>query len=101
MALGTAMALAFRSPFWGKPIVLGLILLPVMTPPIVHGVALRCTGASSDVPLSLYGSAFVGSSRLRMPFVFLTIFPRVHRFDRSLEEAAMDLGASRTRRSGG
>jgi spermidine/putrescine transport system permease protein len=96
MVLGTAMALAFRVPFWGKPLVLGLILLPVMTPPIVHGVALSMFWRLGDLPLSLYGSTFVGHLTFVMPFVFLTIFPRIHRFDRSLEEAAMDLGASRS-----
>jgi spermidine/putrescine transport system permease protein len=96
MILGTAMALAFRVPFRGKPLVLGLILLPVMTPPIVHGVALSMFWRLNELPLSLYGSAFVGHLTFVMPFVFLTVFPRVHRFDRSLEEAAMDLGASRS-----
>jgi len=96
MMLGTAMALAFRVPFRGKAIFLGLILLPVMTPPIVHGVALVMFWRLNDLPLSLYSSAFVGHLTFVLPFVFLTIFPRVHRFDRSLEEAAMDLGATRT-----
>jgi len=96
MVLGTAMALAYRAPFWGKPLVLALVLLPVMTPPIVHGVALSMSWRLGGLPLSLYGSAFVGHLTFVMPFVFLTIFPRVHRFDRSLEEAAMDLGATRT-----
>ncbi len=96
MVLATAMALAFRLPFWGKPFVLALILLPVMTPPIVHGVALTMFWRFNDLSLSLYSSAFVGHLTFVMPFVFLTIFPRVHRFDRSLEEAAMDLGATRT-----
>lgn len=97
MVLGTAMALAYRTPFWGKPLVLVLILLPVMTPPIVHGIALSMFWRWSGMPLTLYGSAFVGHLTFVMPFVFLTIFPRVHRFDRSLEEAAMDLGATRTK----
>jgi spermidine/putrescine transport system permease protein len=96
MVLGTAMALAFRVSFWGKSLVLGLILLPVMTPPIVHGVAVSMFWRLGNVPLSLYGSTFVGHLTFVMPFVFLTIFPRIHRFDRSIEEAAMDLGASRT-----
>jgi ABC-type spermidine/putrescine transport system permease subunit II len=96
MVLGTAMALAYRIPFWGKPFVLVVILLPVMTPPIVHGIALSMFWRMGGMPLNLYGSAFVGHLTFVMPFVFLTIFPRVHRFDRSLEEAAMDLGATRT-----
>ena len=94
MILATAMALAFRLPFRFKSLVLALILLPVMTPPIVHGVALVMFWRLNGLPLSLYGSAFIGHLTFVMPFVFLTIFPRAHRFDRSLEEAAMDLGAS-------
>jgi spermidine/putrescine transport system permease protein len=96
MILGTAMALAYRASFWGKSFVLGLILLPVMTPPIVHGVALAMFWRLNDMPLSLYGSTFVGHLSFVMPFVFLTIFPRIHRFDKAIEEAAMDLGASRS-----
>jgi ABC-type spermidine/putrescine transport system permease subunit II len=67
-----------------------------MTPPIVHGVALAMFWRLSGLPLSLWSSALVGHLSFVMPFVFLTIFPRVHKFNRSLEEAAMDLGASRS-----
>jgi spermidine/putrescine transport system permease protein len=97
MIVGTAMALAFRLPFRSKSIILAIILLPIMTPPMVHGVALVMLWRIVGLPLSLYTSVFIGHLTYILPFVFLTIFPRVHRFDRSLEEAAMDLGASRTR----
>jgi ABC-type spermidine/putrescine transport system permease subunit II len=96
VVLGTAMALAFRLPFRGRLIVLTVILLPVMTPPIVHGVAFIMFWHALGLRLSLFGSTFIGHVTFVIPFVFLTIFPRVHRFDRSLEEAAMDLGATRT-----
>jgi ABC-type spermidine/putrescine transport system permease subunit II len=95
-SIGAAMALAFRMPFRGKSLVLVLILLPIMTPPIVHGVSLVMFWRLNDLPLSISTSAFVGHLTFVLPFVFLTIFPRVHRFDNSLEEAAMDLGATRT-----
>jgi spermidine/putrescine transport system permease protein len=95
-AIATAMALAFRVPFRGKSLVLALILLPIMTPPIVHGVSLVMFWRLNSLSLSISTSAFVGHLTFVLPFVFLTIFPRVHRFDRSLEEAAMDLGATRT-----
>jgi len=94
VVLGTAMALAFRLPFRGKTIMLTVILLPVMTPPIVHGVAFIMFWQASGLRLSLLGSTFIGHVTFVIPFVFLTIFPRIHRFDRSLEEAAMDLGAT-------
>jgi spermidine/putrescine transport system permease protein len=93
-ALGTAMALAFRTQFRGKPIVLTVILLPIVTPSIVHGVAFIMFWQALGLRLSLLGSTFIGHVTFVIPFVFLTIFPRLHRFDRSLEEAAMDLGAT-------
>ena len=93
--VGTAMALAFRHEFRGKPLVLTLILLPVMTPPMVHGVAFVMFWHAAGMRLSLFSSTFIGHVTFVVPFVFLTVFPRIHRFDRSLEEAAMDLGATR------
>ena len=92
--LGTALALAFRMAFQRKSLILTLILLPIITPPIVHGVALLMFWHTSGLRLSLFGSTFVGHVTFVLPFVFLTIFPRIHRFDRSLEEAALDLGAT-------
>jgi ABC-type spermidine/putrescine transport system permease subunit II len=92
--LGTAMAFAFRVPFRGKSLILTLFLLPIMTPPIVHGVALIMFWRAADLRLSLFGSTFIGHVTFVLPFVFLTIFPRIHRFERVLEEAAMDLGAT-------
>jgi ABC-type spermidine/putrescine transport system permease subunit II len=93
--LGTAMALAFRRSFAAKGLVLTCILMPVITPPIVHGVALVMMWRATGLQLSLFGSTLVGHVTFVIPFVFLTVFPRVHRFERSLEEAAMDLGATR------
>jgi len=94
-ATATAMALAFRIPFYGKTLVLALILMPLMTPPLVHGVSLVLFWRLNGLALSITSSVFVGHLTFVLPFVFLTIFPRVHRFDRSLEHAAMDLGATR------
>jgi ABC-type spermidine/putrescine transport system permease subunit II len=41
----------------------------------------------------LFTTVLVGHVNWVLPFAFLTLYPRLHKFDRSLEEAAMDLGA--------
>lgn len=95
VALGTGLALGFRSPFSGKSIILSLILLPLLTPGIVFGVALLLVWRTANLTPSLFGSTFIGHVTFVLPYMFLTVFPRIHRFDRSVEEAAMDLGATR------
>lgn len=95
VALGTALALAFRRAFRGKSATLNLILLPLLTPGIVYGVAFVLVWRTTSLTASLFGSTFLGHVTFVLPFVFLTVFPRIHRFDQSLEDAAMDLGATR------
>ncbi len=42
----------------------------------------------------LWGSTLLGHLVYTVPFAFLNIFPRVHRFDPNIETAAADLGAA-------
>lgn len=93
VTLGTLMALAFRSPFRAKGAVFVLLLLPMLTPGIVFGVALTLLWRAFGLTPSLYTSTLVAHASYTLPFAFLVVFTRLHRFDRSLEEAAMDLGA--------
>jgi ABC-type spermidine/putrescine transport system permease subunit II len=74
--------------------VLNLILLPVLLPGIVGGVVLLIFFGWFEVPAGLWTSVLVAHVNYVLPFAFLTLYPRVHGFDRSLEEAAMDLGAT-------
>jgi ABC-type spermidine/putrescine transport system permease subunit II len=92
--LATALCLAFREPFRFKRMMLILILLPMLVPSIVHGVSMVLYWKILGLSLTVFGSTFVGHVTYVLPFVFMTIFPRVHRFDVSLEEAARDLGAT-------
>lgn len=97
VTLGTLMAFSFRSRFRGKDFILNLTLMPMLTPGIVLGIALLLLWTFLGLSPSLFGSTLVGHVTYTLPFVFLIIFPRLHRFDRSLEEAAMDLGADPSR----
>jgi ABC-type spermidine/putrescine transport system permease subunit II len=47
-----------------------------------------------EIRSDLWTTVLVAHVNYVLPFAFLTLYPRVHGFDRALEEAAMDLGAT-------
>jgi len=93
LALG--LTLAFRRDFPLKSVVFNLVLLPIVMPGIVGGIVLLMFFGYFNVRFSLWTTVTVAHVNWVLPFAFLTLYPRVHAFDRSLEEAAMDLGARR------
>ena len=92
-ALALSLAMAFRHNFRGKSIVLYLILVPIIIPGIIGGIVLLIFFGFSGVRASLWTTVLVAHVNWVLPFAFLTLYPRLHGFDRALEEAAMDLGA--------
>lgn len=92
--LALLMALGFRHTFPLKAALLNLILVPIIAPGVISGVILVVFFGLLDVPLSLWTSTLCAHITWVLPFSFMSIYPRIHGFDRSLEEAAMDLGAS-------
>ena len=93
--LATLLALAFRRPFPGNSVVFYLIIAPIVLPGVVAGVILFVFFGLLKIPLSLWTTALVAHVTWVLPFSFLSLYPVTHRFDRSLEEAASDLGAKR------
>ena len=91
LALG--LSLAFRHDFRGKGALLNLMLVPVVIPGIIGGIVLLIFFGYAEVTSSLMTTVLVAHVNWVLPFAFLTLYPRVHRFDQTLEEAAMDLGA--------
>jgi ABC-type spermidine/putrescine transport system permease subunit II len=68
--------------------------LPIMVPGVLIGVSLLIFFArASDLPLSL-GTVIAGQLVVTVPFVLLIVASRLQSFDRKLEWAAADLGAS-------
>ncbi len=92
-ALALMLALAFRHDFPGKQAIFNLVLLPIIMPGIIAGIVLLIFFGYLGVRSALYSTVLVAHVNLVLPFAFLTLYPRIHGFDRSLEEAAMDLGA--------
>ena len=91
--LALSLAMGFRHQFRGKSIILYLILVPIIIPGIIGGIVLLIFFGFSGVRSSLWTTVLVAHVNWVLPFAFLTLFPRLHGFDRALEEAAMDLGA--------
>ena len=94
-AIGTLTAVAmFRYKFRGKGAIDALLYIPVVIPEIVLGIALLSIFSICQVPLGLV-SMIIAHITFSIPFVVFTVRARLSGYDRSVEEAAMDLGANR------
>ncbi len=91
--LALTLGLGFRREFRLKPLLLQAILVPIIVPGIIGGIMLLISFGYLGVRFSLATTVLVAHVNWVLPFAFLTLYPRLHRFDRSIEEAAMDLGA--------
>lgn len=91
--LGTLMALVLvRFQFRGRGPLDLLIFLPIATPEIVLGASLLALFVSAGVQRDLT-TILIAHVMFNISYVVVTVRARIAGFDRSLEEAAMDLGA--------
>ena len=92
--LGTLIALALvRYGFRGRGGTNLLIFLPMATPEIVLGASLLTLFINLNVFLG-FGTIVIAHIMFCISYVVVTVKARLVGFDRSLEEAAMDLGAN-------
>jgi spermidine/putrescine transport system permease protein len=92
--LGTSMALALvRYRFHGRGLSNLLIVLPMATPEIVIGAALLSMFLIYGIGLG-FTTLFIAHVMFSISFVVVVVRSRLIGFDRSLEEAAADLGAT-------
>jgi spermidine/putrescine transport system permease protein len=81
-----------RFPVPGKRVALGTIMLPLVVPSIIFGVALLVIlRRFLNAELSLW-TIGAGHLLICVPFSMLVLMARLEGFDRSLEEASEDLG---------
>jgi spermidine/putrescine transport system permease protein len=93
-AVGTLMALALvRHHFFGRRTANLLIVLPMATPEIVIGASLLSMFLIYSVPLG-FTSLLLAHVMFSISFVVVVVRSRLIGFDRSIEDAAADLGAS-------
>jgi spermidine/putrescine transport system permease protein len=93
-AIGTLMALALvRYQFFGRRASNLLIVLPMATPEIVIGAALLSMFIIYTIALG-FTTLLIAHVMFSISFVVVVVRSRLIGFDRSLEEAARDLGAT-------
>jgi len=98
--IGALLALAlWRFRFPGRAALDGASALPIVIPEICMGVALLVffnrVGWPTGMPWPLnLGPIIIGHVAFSFPFVAVVVRARMAGFDRSLEEASKDLGAS-------
>lgn len=91
--LGTLIALALaRHKVRGRSFLEAFLYVPVVTPEIVVGISLLIVFALAGIPLGLT-TITIAHVAFSISFVTIVILARLHGMDRSLEEAAMILGA--------
>lgn len=92
-ALGTFIGLALgRYRYRGRSATDFVIFLSISSPEIVLGAALASFFVSLSVPRGLF-TLFLSHTMFSIAFVAVTVRARAQGLDRSLEDAAMDLGA--------
>jgi ABC-type spermidine/putrescine transport system permease subunit I len=82
----------FRFP--GRNLLKQSLIIPMIIPSIMLGFALLMLFTAFGIDLSVV-TVLVGHVTYVLPYVFFVIAAQQYGFDKTLEEAAMDLGASR------
>ena len=94
-ALGTLTALALvRYEFRFRGPVNFFIFIPLATPEVVLGAALLSQFLNWGAPQLGFATILIAHVMFNLSFVIITVRSRLIGFDRSLEEAAQDLGAT-------
>jgi spermidine/putrescine transport system permease protein len=94
-AIGTLMALALvRYKFFGRRSANFLIVVPMATPEVVMGASLLSFFLILNTPSLGFSTLLIAHIMFCISFVVVVVRSRLIGFDRSLEEAARDLGAN-------
>ena len=98
LGLAAGYALARVPRFMGRTLFAGLVIAPMVMPEVVMGISmlLLFVGAERLIgwPDRGFLTIMIGHTTFSLAFVAIVVQARLADFDRSLEEAAMDLGAT-------
>ena len=100
LVLGTLAAIAVaRHRFFGREAISFFVVFPIALPGIVTGIALNSSFTTVLVPLGVsFGmlTVVIAHTTFCIVVVFNNVVARLRRTSTSLEEASMDLGATRS-----
>ncbi|SMC23264.1 ABC-type spermidine/putrescine transport system, permease component II [Clostridium acidisoli DSM 12555] len=92
--IGTLAAVGmYKYKFKGKTVLDGLLYVPIIIPEIVMGISLLVFFTQTKITLGLL-TLVLAHVTFSVSYVVIVVRARMKNFDRSLEEAAMDLGAN-------
>lgn len=94
VVLGTLAAIGMhRYDFKLKKAMDNMLYVPIVIPELVIGIASLATFTTLNITLSFW-TLVIAHVTFCVPFVIITLRARIAGFDKSIEEAAMDLGAN-------
>lgn len=88
-----ALTIVRAQKFFGKNLFGFLVLAPIIIPEMIIGLAFLLFFVAIGFPRGLF-TLFLAHATFGMCFVTITVQARLSSFDRSLEEAAFDLGST-------
>jgi spermidine/putrescine transport system permease protein len=92
-AIGTITAITlYRSRFVGRALYQGVLYVPLIMPDLVIGISLLLFYSFLKIELGIL-TILLAHVSFSIPLATLVIIARMQRIDRTLEDAAMDLGA--------
>lgn len=92
-AIGTITAFSlYRYKFMGRALYQGTLYIPLVMPDLVIGISLLLFYTSIKLDLGIL-TILLAHISFSIPLTTLVIIARMQRIDRTLEDAAMDLGA--------
>lgn len=80
--------------FKGKKAIDSALYIPIIIPEVVLAVAMLCTMSLVDFPTGTL-AIIIGHTTMTLPYMVINVRSRMSGFDKSIEEASMDLGANR------
>ncbi len=92
--IGTMAAIGINSlKKWQKSTVMNINMLPVLNPDIVTGIALMLLFYIAKLPTGIF-TLILAHMSFCIPYVILSVLPKLKQADNKTYEAALDLGAT-------
>ncbi|NLM55332.1 MAG: ABC transporter permease [Firmicutes bacterium] len=91
--IGTAAAIGiYNSRGWQRRLVMNLTYIPVLNPEIVTGISLMILFVFAKMQFG-YVTLLLSHITFNIPYVILSVLPKLRQLNKHLYEAALDLGA--------
>lgn len=92
--IGTLTAIGiYKYNFKGKSVMDGMLYIPIVIPEIVLGISLLAFFSFINIPSGMF-TLIIAHITFSISYVVVVVRARLEGFDKSIEEAAMDLGAT-------